>query len=709
MIVVDKPNHEASVSTNISDVGKFTIKESAKAFRILSSALYANKIRAIVRELTCNARDSHVEAGNKEPYSVHLPTTYEPTFSVEDFGVGLSHDQVMRLYSTYFDSTKTNSNDFVGALGLGSKSPFSYTDNFVVVATKDGERNTYSAFINDEGVPSIARLASEKTDAPNGVKVQLAVKSSDFHLFRDELWDVATWYDMLPKVNLGSISSIELKPFNPFGSKKFKSVAKVPSAWSTYGFRTASRVLMGGVVYPIEASTDAFSAFKDGLLKEGLIFEANIGDVDIQPSREGLTYTQRTIDWILKNLNTLQRDLQDFLREETKECKTLWDKVKFLSSISSPRFLVDSARDEIKALGSLSVKWSELYKTSEKTRHFEQSSGKAGFKSPPKKMMSDGVHLKHMVGSEFFYVDEPKYRISDILASARNSNSRFFHVFFPKKGEVFDPEKVSKDFLYGAPIKKVSSVFSMLPRKEKPKKKTQFYMLREVQSIGRSNFGVPRLELSAVDRIPPAAKYYFLTSNRKVDASGVAFNDIYVDIRGPETIIRQSNLMSITIGVNKTSEKLAKALGLTLVWDAIEADVQRAEDAAKNQDFDSLLSYYCKKHAYSYNMLERPGGFPVEAIQNIKDEKIRSLWNMDWSVFEKDKLHWIYASGIKRVEAVKNAEGKSIAECRNDLYRGLEKYGVLNSSGFLSNGKTQKSNDDLNKIIDLINYVYDNF
>ena len=40
---------------------KFSIEASAKAFFILSDGLYSNKIKAVVRELSTNAYDSHVE------------------------------------------------------------------------------------------------------------------------------------------------------------------------------------------------------------------------------------------------------------------------------------------------------------------------------------------------------------------------------------------------------------------------------------------------------------------------------------------------------------------------------------------------------------------------------------------------------------------------------------------------------------------------
>ena len=175
MILNNAPQNEAVLST-VGEIGEFRIRNSAKAFNILSSGLYANKIKAIIRELSCNAVDSHVAAGKGDvPFEVHLPNALEPHFSIRDFGTGLSHDQVTNIYTTYFESTKTASNDFIGALGLGSKSPFSYTDNFTVTAIKDGRKGIYSAFINGEGVPSIALMMEEQTDEPAGVEIKFSV------------------------------------------------------------------------------------------------------------------------------------------------------------------------------------------------------------------------------------------------------------------------------------------------------------------------------------------------------------------------------------------------------------------------------------------------------------------------------------------------------------------------------------------------------
>ena len=202
MKLLNSVQNEAILS-NVGEVGEFRIRNSAKAFSILSSGLYSNKIRAIIRELSCNAVDSHIAAGNAStPYDIHLPNTLEPWFSIRDYGLGLTHDQVINLYTTYFESTKTDSNEFIGALGLGSKSPFSYIDNFTVTAIKDGRKGIYTAFINEHGIPSIALMMEEETTDPNGVEVRFAVDQRyDFDKFRSEARFVYEYFSLRPVVS----------------------------------------------------------------------------------------------------------------------------------------------------------------------------------------------------------------------------------------------------------------------------------------------------------------------------------------------------------------------------------------------------------------------------------------------------------------------------------------------------------------------------
>ena len=321
MILNNAPQAEAVLS-NVGEIGEFRIRNSAKAFNILSSGLYANKIKAIIRELSCNAVDSHVAAGNTEPFEVHLPTAIEPFFSIRDFGTGLNHEQVTNIYTTYFESTKTNSNAFIGALGLGSKSPFSYTDNFTVTAIKDGHKGIYSAFINGEGVPSIALMGEEDTTEPAGVEIKFSVNErNDFYKFEDEAKKVYRWFKQQPKFTGRELT---ISPIEYETKDIIPGVHSMTSA-------SRSMAVMGNIAYPIEVpNAEKNLEGLDKLLECGLAMEFGIGELDFQASREGLSYIPQTIDAIKNKLQQVNVALTDVLAKEADVIDNAWTRSQFL-------------------------------------------------------------------------------------------------------------------------------------------------------------------------------------------------------------------------------------------------------------------------------------------------------------------------------------------------------------------------------------------
>jgi hypothetical protein len=324
MILNNAPANEAIVS-NVAEIGEFRIRNSAKAFSILSSGLYANKIRAIIRELSANAVDSHTAAGNgSTPFNVHLPNTLEPHFSIRDYGTGLSHEQVTNIYTTYFESTKTNSNLMIGALGLGSKSPFSYTDNFTVTAIQNGKKGIYSAFINGEGVPSIALMMQEETDEPAGVEVKFSVNDRyDFDKFRQEARTVYTHFALKPVVS-GSADFT-------FNLVDYESRDIIPGVHS-YKTGRSSVAIMGNIAYPIDVpnADKSIDAELRGLLACGLEMHFAIGELDFAASREGLSYIPQTIASIRAKLEQINAALAVVLAKEADAIENLWDRAVFL-------------------------------------------------------------------------------------------------------------------------------------------------------------------------------------------------------------------------------------------------------------------------------------------------------------------------------------------------------------------------------------------
>lgn len=329
-MIIDTAPQNKAVLSNVGQIGEFRIRNSAKAFSILSSGLYANKVKAIIRELSCNAVDSHTAAGNPAPFEVHLPNALEPHFSIRDFGTGLNHEQVTSIYTTYFESTKTNSNDYIGALGLGSKSPFSYTDNFTVTAIKDGVKGVYTAFINGEGVPSIALMTSENTDEPSGVEIKFSVNDRyDFDKFRQEARNVYAWFKVMPIVK--GYEGFKTDPVT------FQDKDIIPGV-HYQGDNKRSIALMGNIAYPINIpDSDKTLGALVGMLECGLVMEFGIGELDFQASREGLSYIPQTIEAIKRKLEAVTAQLAVHIAKEADAITNLWERTFYLAERSNSK------------------------------------------------------------------------------------------------------------------------------------------------------------------------------------------------------------------------------------------------------------------------------------------------------------------------------------------------------------------------------------
>ncbi len=194
---------------------KFDVKVNAKLIAILSDGIYSDKVLAVVRELSANARDSHIEAGNiNKPFDIRLPTTFNCQFEIRDYGVGLSPERLREVYCTYGESTKEESNDYTGMLGIGSKVPFCYhTKSCTIESFHDGTHYIYSAHIGEDGLPTMAKLCENPTTEPNGVKIIIPCNQGDIYNFQTATQKIYPWFEPKPvisgtKLDIPKIESI---------------------------------------------------------------------------------------------------------------------------------------------------------------------------------------------------------------------------------------------------------------------------------------------------------------------------------------------------------------------------------------------------------------------------------------------------------------------------------------------------------------------
>lgn len=221
----------------------FSIKDQGMIFDILRSKMYSNPILAICREITCNARDAHREVGTPEvPVHIQLPAGLEPNWKVKDFGPGISPDRMLNIFIQYTASTKRDDNTQTGGFGLGAKTPFSYSDTFLVTTIHDGTRYSYSCTIDDTKVGKLLLLDKRPSDEPNSTEICIRVKPVDFNTFHQYTEQACRHWDTKPIVTGGSIS--------------WETTNKIAegTGWaicSSHDYNKNAKVVIDGIEYPL--------------------------------------------------------------------------------------------------------------------------------------------------------------------------------------------------------------------------------------------------------------------------------------------------------------------------------------------------------------------------------------------------------------------------------------------------------------------------
>lgn len=310
---------DRQVESNFGDLEshKVTIAANGKAFTTLVRGIYENKIAAFVREISTNAFDSHIEAGiSDEPFRVELPDTLDPYFRVRDYGVSMTHDQVFQVFGTLFESTKDQSNDVVGAFGLGSKSPLAYADSFEVTAYLNGQRRTYLVSIDATGTPVLTLLSDGPCTDPDGIEVAVPIAPTDFGRVTEEARKILPGFDVMPQV-VGA----EIEPMDIIETVSNAWVVKADSGRQV-------RIRMGCVMYPVNDYELTRSVTMKLNYGYGIILNVPIGGVGVTTSREALELTPDTIENLKDEIEEVMSDLEIKVNEKFENCESKLEAVK---------------------------------------------------------------------------------------------------------------------------------------------------------------------------------------------------------------------------------------------------------------------------------------------------------------------------------------------------------------------------------------------
>jgi len=336
--MIQNTTYNSLESKGIKSAVSFGIKDTGLAhiFNVLRNQLYTDKIGAVVREYSANAYDANVEAGKANtPIKVTLPSPLSKVFKIRDFGRGLSEQDIQDIYCFYGESTKRQSNAFIGQLGLGSKSAFAYGDNFVINSFTDGKVRSYNAFIDPSGIGQIALLSTKDTSEENGVEIVIPVKGEDSNYFTKAVKRYLRFFKVRP-----DIVGMDKGEYDKIFSKPISS----GNGWAFYENVEDNRpmAVMGNIAYPIDRSALKFVHGNEldtqinYLFNSSIVMDFGIGDLDVAASREGLQYTDRTIanikDRAEKVIKVLVSDIQ---KQINTSAKSEYSAKKFMSELDN--------------------------------------------------------------------------------------------------------------------------------------------------------------------------------------------------------------------------------------------------------------------------------------------------------------------------------------------------------------------------------------
>lgn len=298
---------------------RMSFDENSHIFLIdILTNLYSNPELAVLREYTANALDSHAAAGQTLPVEITLPTQAEPTFTVKDYGLGMSEQDLNSIYSRYGASTKRDSETQIGGFGLGAKSALTITPTFIITAVKNGTKNVVIISKGDDGVGYLNFVKTETTIEANNVEVSIPVKnvgkflqnvSSFFTGFQPNLILIDgehpehTVYDINTYVDINGAGWLNQNAF-------------------TQSYRAGKqpvRVSIGGILYSLEDMEATLPILKNDVYSvfgKDIIVKVNVSDIDLTPSREQVRFSEKSITTLTKVLTEYETQFYNFV--ETK-------------------------------------------------------------------------------------------------------------------------------------------------------------------------------------------------------------------------------------------------------------------------------------------------------------------------------------------------------------------------------------------------------
>ena len=274
---------------------------------LLTTKLYSKPIQSFFREIVANAWDSQVEAGNADtPILISIDIRKESgTISIRDYGTGLSTERFDSIYRFIGSSTKRESNDYIGMMGIGRFVPLSLSNSCKIKSYYNGVCYSYLMYKDGNSI-NIDLLDKYKTEYENGLEVSVDINVT-YSIIQDII-EGLRYLIYFPQlyVNVKSdyyelnsfVDNFNKREIHEYENFKINSIPM-----------NGLMFLMGNILYDCEETVHLFKHIPKIAIK------CDIGSVDVTPNREALQYSNRTKEYIDKVVKKTKCELYKIVED----------------------------------------------------------------------------------------------------------------------------------------------------------------------------------------------------------------------------------------------------------------------------------------------------------------------------------------------------------------------------------------------------------
>ncbi len=308
---------KVTVQSNVRTAGReMTLKVGPEIFQILTKNLYANPALAALSEAGQNAFDSHKRAGCADkPFTVQLPTYFDPRLVIRDYGTSMSHAFMDGDYCVGGQSSKSADANQSGGFGIGRLSGLALSTTYNVACYQNGEKRTYSVFVNGNGIPEVLLVATVKSEEPTGVEITIPIHEKDINSFDHAAKEAYRFYDPKPIVRGVSGFQFHQNSVTLRGNEWFidKSINFPVAVGGVYWYRIESDNITG--------LTDEQKDLLNSSL--GLVLNFGASEIHPQANRQGLFYNDATCAAIKARLATLENEVKAVVQSHFDKCASI--------------------------------------------------------------------------------------------------------------------------------------------------------------------------------------------------------------------------------------------------------------------------------------------------------------------------------------------------------------------------------------------------